>query len=91
MSDTPKYVVRIEDLTIAQQDRAAKLMQSGKAGRVSALVYVALKAEHPGMTLDHVKSLKQSEVLILAAGEPDDDDDDDDGEAGGEDPTSPVP
>jgi hypothetical protein len=78
--------VRIGDLTIAQQDHATKLMATGKAGRVSALVYVALKAEHPGMTLDHVKSLKQSEVLIIkdGAGELPDDEDEDD-----EDPTSP--
>jgi hypothetical protein len=86
MTEDPKYVVRIGDLTIAQQDHATKLMATGKAGRVSALVYVALKAEHPGMTLDHVKSLKQSEVLIIkdGAGELPDDEDEDD-----EDPTSP--
>jgi hypothetical protein len=86
MTEGPKYVVRIGDLTIAQQDHATKLMATGKAGRVSALVYVALKAEHPGMTLDHVKSLKQSEVLIIkdGAGELPDDEDEDD-----EDPTSP--
>jgi hypothetical protein len=91
MAEGPKYVVRIGELTIAQQDHATKLMATGKAGRVSALVYVALKAEHPGMTLDHVKSLKQSEVLIIKDGAGElDSDDDDDGDGDGEDPTSPV-
>jgi hypothetical protein len=70
MTEDPKYVVRIGDLTIAQQDHATKLMATGKAGRVSALVYVALKAEHPGMTLDHVKSLKQSAKSRTWAGHP---------------------
>jgi hypothetical protein len=70
-----KHVIRVADLTIAQQDRAAKLVSSGKAGPVSALAWVALREEIPDLTLDHVKAMKSSEIRIIGEDEEDDEDD----------------
>jgi hypothetical protein len=60
-----KYTVRMSELSIDQLDKAARLIAERKAGHVSAMLYVGLHAEHPNMTLDHIKSLPASEFSLI--------------------------
>jgi hypothetical protein len=72
-----KYTVRMSELSIDQLDKAARLIAERKAGHVSAMLYVGLHAEHPSMTLDHIKSLPASEFSLIQDTATDEDDDED--------------
>lgn len=90
-------VVNTDDLTLAELDRATKLTTTGQAGNVTALAFVWLKRDHPGLRLADVASLRQRDVDVtnddeLAAAELDDQGEDGDelDEQGGQTATDPT-
>lgn len=66
-------VVNTDDMTLAEIDRAAKLIDSGRAGRVQALTFVWLKRDHPGVQLGDVAQLRMRDVEIVEDAPVDDD------------------
>lgn len=62
---TGHITVNTLDLTLEQLDEAQELVDSGKAGRNAATVYVALKGTPDEVTIDAAKALTFRQVRIV--------------------------
>lgn len=62
---TGRITVNTLDLRLEQLDEAQELVDSGKAGRNAATVFVALKGTEHAVTIDEAKLLTFRQVMIV--------------------------
>lgn len=69
MSNNPKIElpveVNVDDLTLAELDRASSLVNNEGIGRTTAIVFVALKRTMPGLKLPAVAALRSGDVTLV--------------------------
>lgn len=59
-------VVNTDDLTLSELDRAAALTRDGVCGNVTAMAYVWLRRDTPGVKVEDVAQLHNRDVIITS-------------------------
>lgn len=68
------YRIDLADLTLDQLDQVNKLVETGRAGKVTAVAFVALHEQDPSLTLAAVRAMKQSDIEVVKTVEVEEDD-----------------